>query len=69
MKDFNDIGVYQYKNHVIVRTELRRSPTGRNLYKIVGHFAKDAGSKPFITSLKQAKDWITSRVEAEFVPL
>ena len=67
MKDFNDIGVYQYKNHVIVRTSQRNADNGRELYRIVGHFKKEEGRKPFITSLKQAKAWITDRVEAEFL--
>lgn len=53
-----------YKNTNIVRTDVVCLDNGRKLYSLTGAVNKDATSRPLITSVKQAREFITSRVPA-----
>lgn len=54
-----------YKNHTILKTEIRHANTGRPLYDIVGPYGKRAAVRPFLTTLFEAKQYLTEQIDAE----
>lgn len=54
-----------YKGHAIIRTETRKADSLRPLYRIEGRYNKQAGERPFLTSQREAKDWIDEQITAD----
>ena len=48
----------RHKGCTIVRTEAVCLNDGRRLYQITGRLAKEAGRRPFLTTLLDAREWI-----------
>jgi hypothetical protein len=47
-----------YKGCTIVRTLTVCATDNRRLYQITGRLAKEAGRRPFLTTLRDVREWI-----------
>ena len=54
----------EYKQHQIIRTEIRHANTLKPLYEVRGQFPKKAARTPFLTSLAAAQEWINDNLLA-----
>lgn len=54
-----------YKQHKITQTNIRHAETLRPLYAIDGRYTKPAAHRPFITSLRDAREWINEQIAAD----
>ena len=63
--------IYKYKGFVIERTDCRLAKNNRCLFEIrcnnsiFENYIKEAEKRPFITSLKDAKEFVTDKIEYE----
>jgi hypothetical protein len=54
-----------YKGHEIIKSNTQLANNGLYLYAIDGRFSKEAGHRPFLPSIKAAKEWISDQIETE----
>jgi len=55
---------YKYRGYTIRATEATHASTGRPLYEIDN--MKPAGTRPFITTIADARDFIRDAIEAGY---
>ena len=63
---------YNYKGFTIRRTETTLAQNNKPLFEIYGgglfrEYLKEAGKRPWITSVKQAKEFITDYIEYQLI--
>ena len=54
-----------YRGHTITRTATIHANSGRPLYRVEGRYNKDAPRRPFLTSQREARDWINEQITAD----
>ena len=55
----------KYKNHNIVKTDTTTAVNNKvkYIYRIEGDYGKRESSRPYITSIKEAKEYINDKIE------
>jgi hypothetical protein len=52
-----------YKKHQVIKTYSICLDNNKPLYEIDGQFKKAAEIRPFLTSLKDAKEWLSEKLD------
>lgn len=53
----------KYRNIEVERTQTIHTNTGRRLYALKGEVTKPAAQRPFLTTLREAKDYIDGELD------